>query len=113
MGEAKKRGTKEQRADSAVKRQKVSIDFVKAELGLPESSAFMGYVIYNEFNDDYLASTSDKPTHRANTYVKNPESALRFQDYRQAISTSNAIMKTTKLGLLFDTGDQYIVAFDS
>lgn len=112
MGEAKRRGTTAERAKQARERQEIPIDDLIQELGLPVDSKYMGYVLHNPEQDDYLATIQEQGDRILRSYTKSPETALRYIDYSEACRVADGIAKKTQIGVLFDVGSQLYVAFN-
>lgn len=118
MGQAKNRGTKEQRIAEAREKQMKSLDIsqkpmeeIYQEFDLPEDSDFLGYVINIVESDEYLASFSDSVDERRISYAKSPELGLRFEDFHEALDVGKKVAEKyeTDICLLFETTDQYRV----
>ena len=118
MGQAKNRGTKEQRIAEAREKQMKSLDIsqkpmeeIYQEFDLPEDSEFLGYVINIVESDEYLVSFSDSIDERRASYTKFPEMGLRFEDFHEALRVGKKVAEKyeTDICLLFETTDQYRV----
>lgn len=112
MGEAKRRGPVGDRAKQARTRREISVKDLISELGLPTDSKYMGYVIHNPDQDDYLATINEQQGQTLRAYVKSPETALVFDDYAEVCRIADGIAKKTKIGVLFDVGNHLFVAFN-
>lgn len=114
MGQAKQRGTPEQRLAQAFEARKEyqerPIKEVIKELELPEDSQFLGYVIHNHSKDDYLFEISADGA--ARKYCASPEGAVIYEKYDDAVAIALRINQGLKIGRLFDVGKSYAVAFD-
>lgn len=112
MGEAKRRGSAAERAKQSRERREIAVDDLIQELGLPLDSKYMGYVIHCPEQDDYLATLDEQRDKTFRAYVKSPEDALVLEDYAEACRIAESITKKTLIGVLFDVGRQYYVAFN-
>ncbi|WP_081556800.1 hypothetical protein [Chromobacterium haemolyticum] len=112
MGEAKRRGSAEERAKQSRERREIPVADLIQELGLPPDSKYMGYVIHNPDQDDYLATIEERSDQTFRAYVRSQETALRFMDYAEACRVAEGITKKTQVGVLFDVGNQLYVAFN-
>lgn len=112
MGEAKRRGSPEERAKQSRARREIPVDALIQELGLPPDSKYMGYVIHNPDQDDYLATVDESNDQIFRSYARSPETALRFMNYAEACGVAESITKNTQIGVLFDVGSQLYVAFN-
>lgn len=112
MGEARRRGSAAERAKQSRARREISVDELIHELGLPQDSKYMGYVIHCPEHDDYLASLDVQRDNTFRAYAKSPEGALVLSDYAEACQIADDITKKTLIGILFDVGNQLYVAFN-
>lgn len=79
------------------------------QLGLPEGSQFLGYVVHLPDSDEFLASFEDTPEVTKRSFSQSPLLAKRYGDYHQALGESQACKQHAEPWLLFDTGDQLVV----
>lgn len=116
MGEAKRRGTTEQRIADAketkIRRQNTPVDIIKKEFGLPMNSKFLGCVVQLRESDEYLAIFEENQIMTKRGFVPSPEGAIRYATRQEADKVAERLGKGAFSGVLFDTGDQYFVAFD-
>lgn len=82
-------------------------------MGLPEDSAFLGYVVNVRDTDEYLSVQDDDGQVIRRGYVLSPEHALRYASRGEAEVVAASLPKPSVSGLLFDLGTQFFVAFDS
>ena len=81
---------------------------IKAEIGIPDSSAFLGYVVHIPSTDEFLAQAKEGGGASFRAFVKGPELSQRFGEYDHALTQAAASKKSAEVGLLFDTGSQFI-----
>jgi len=112
MGEANRRGNRENRVKQALDKYKAtSVEAVKEELGLPDTAEFLGYVIHLPEKDEFLGDIKDDNFMKKWAWVKTPEFALRFDDFRTAIKERNDCKGNPIIALLFDVDDKYYVGW--
>ena len=120
MGQAKRRGSKEQRIADAQNRKleqlgvnEVNIAKLLADQGLPDDCEMLGYIIYLEERDEFLAAFEDDELATRASYAKTPEHALRIHDMNEVLRISQWVGKKhdVTVSLLFDCDSmgQYIV----
>lgn len=118
MGEAKNRGTFQQRvAQSVEAKQRLSdslglvrrsLDDIREELGLPEDSTFHGYVVHRPQDDEFLVRFATQPHATARDWCKGPQWAHRFEDFADAYRLAREPDEIV-VGL-FETETQFFVA---
>ncbi len=108
MGEAKKRGTKDQRTAAAMGLRESSVAELRAKLSLPSEAEYLGYAVHLEDRDEFLAEISDTEEMLKKIWAKTPELALRFDSISEAIDTSNKCAGSIVVGM-FDVGSQIYV----
>lgn len=114
MGEAKRRGSKAERAVEAQMRDAIptAIQDLISRLGLPSGSRFLGYVVHVPSTDDYLANVDAMGGMVRRAYTPSPAHAQVFHDFHNAVSAAKEVPKEAIVGLFFDTGPQYRVIFE-
>ncbi|MDC7716589.1 hypothetical protein PQU95_05105 [Vogesella sp. DC21W] len=109
MGQAKKRGSREQRiADALGLNQRTLVD-IKKEYGLPATAEFLGYGVHLPVPDEFLAMFEDTAVATKKAWCKNPQAALTMDSFADAYETSRKCRDSTVVGI-FDLGDQIYVA---
>lgn len=108
MGQAKERGSRDQRAAEAMGLQQRSVSEIREEYGLPESAALLGYAVHLETQDEFLAEYSNTPLAVRKAWAKTPEMALRFQSIAEAIDVSRHCAGAIVV-VMFDVGEQIVV----
>jgi len=83
---------------------------IKAQIGIPESSQFLGYVVHVPSTDEFLAEAKEGGGVSFRAFVKGPELAQRYSEYDHAHRRAGESKKPAEVGLLFDTGSQFIYA---
>lgn len=88
--------------------EQTPIEDVIKELGLPENSEYMGYVIHLPETDEFLAKVKwDKHGSGSFMISKTPEIAKQYWNYKKALKDSERYGKNSKVCILFDAGDRY------
>jgi hypothetical protein len=114
MGQAKQRGSRDERIAAAREQRRViPLSDIRKQMGLPESAEFLGCVVNLRGSDEYLAVLEDDGATIRRTYVLSPENALRYESREEADVVAASLPKSAVSGLLFDLGDQFYVAFDN
>lgn len=113
MGQAKQRGSREERIkqaqDQKLEGERISIEEAKKRLNLPEGTEFRGYVINLPDRDEFL-STFDETEDLINTaYAKIPDLAKVFHSIESAVEVAEEITKHRLfICLLFEADKQYL-----
>lgn len=79
------------------------------ELGLPENSMFLGYIVHLPNEDEFLAEFISTEVIEKRLFVKTPKLAKVYNDHRNAIRDSKKCKQKAEVCLLFDVGRQFIV----
>lgn len=114
MGQAKRRGNRAERVLTAVGQGDMDMKKISeliAEFDLPKDSNFLGYIIHNRANDDYLGAVDESGGVTKRYYANSPELALRFDNFPQALDVCSHIGTKTRIGWLFETDDKFAVGF--
>ncbi|HKJ82934.1 MAG TPA: hypothetical protein VJ961_02805 [Mariprofundaceae bacterium] len=85
------------------------ISEVIQELGLPNDSQFIGYVIYFPERDDYFFLTIEDDDADLRGFSPTPHLAKVFDDYDDALGMASRFGRFSEVSLLFDTGPEYMV----
>lgn len=116
MGQAKKRGSQEERIRQAQERKdhfygnKSSIKEVRQQLGLPDDAQAIGYIIHLPDQDEFVATIEDNNMLFSVGYAKLPEMAKVYDEPDQAIADAKKIMKHKLLVcVLFESSKQYFI----
>jgi len=112
MGEAKRRGNREQRLAAAVAAQPTP-DEVRAEMGFPETAKFHAYVVCLTETGEFLAGSTSTPAGISVVkYVATPDTAQTWPTLRAAERAAGQIEKyRTAVGYLFDNENQWLLGF--
>jgi len=108
MGQANRRGSRDQRIAEAMGLQRRSVSEIRTEYGLPESAALLGYAVHLEKQDEFLAEYSNMAAAVRKLWAKTPELALRFNSISEAIDVSRHCTGAIVV-VMFDVGDQIVV----
>jgi|JI10StandDraft_1071094.scaffolds.fasta_scaffold1622052_2 hypothetical protein len=109
MGQAKQRGTRDQRIAEALGLREISLSEVKKEYGLAEDADFLGYGVHIEKSDEFLALFEISDEIEKKAWAKTPELALKFDSIADAHDASKACKGSIVVGM-FDVGEQIFVA---
>ena len=117
MGQAKQRGTQAERlAQSAEAKRKTAealgfvqrdLNEVREELGLPQDSLFLGYVVHIPASDEFLMDLKDSPLATSRSWTTSPQLARRFEHFADAYNLAREHREIV-VGL-FETATQYEV----
>lgn len=118
MGQAKNRGTLEERmAQSLAAKRKAaealglverSLDEVREEYGVPAGAPFLGYIVHIPETDEFLASFKNGAHATARHWTRDPGLAMRFDHFPDAHSLAREGREIV-VGL-FETDTQFLVA---
>ncbi len=74
---------------------------------LPEGTEFLGYAVYLEASDEFLAEFLDLPKEGVlkKVWAKTPQMAACYKSLTKAIEISNECFNSVVVGM-FDTGSQ-------
>lgn len=113
MGEAKRRGNRDQRIAHAVAAQ-ATPESVRVSMGLPDSCRFHGYVVHLPDTDEFLLNSSvAAPGVSVLQYGARPDHAKTWASYRDAERMAAQIKKhRTVVAYLFDNDNQWLLGFD-
>lgn len=112
MGQAKRRGSRDQRVAERLGLIERSLDDIKKETGIPSEARFLGYGLHLEASDEFLALLEDLPDVLKKGWVKDPQNAKVFASIREAFDATRLCEGACVVGL-FDTAEQTWVAFVS
>ncbi len=79
------------------------------ELGLPNDSKFLGYVVHLPAEEEFLSKIIESKECIQKVFAKTPELAIVYSDHKKAIKDSKKCKQETLVCLLFDIGDQLII----
>jgi hypothetical protein len=112
MGQAKQRGTREQRATQKQEQVEQSIEETKRRIGIPDEAKFIGYAIHLEEPDEFLASFDEDLDATKKLWSKRPQDALLFMTFEKCYETHRKCQNSV-VAALFETEDQIIAAVDN
>lgn len=109
MGQAKRRGSRDDRIAEALGLKQRKLEDIRRELGLPDSAEFLGYVVHIPESEEFLHSVQDSLGAVTRSFAKTPDLALPFESFGDAHAQARREKGEIVAGL-FDLGDQYFVA---
>lgn len=109
MGQAKQRGTREERLAQRLGMVERSLDDLKRDIGIPADAEFLGYGVHLEGSDEFLAEFSDKGSVTSKMWAKTPEMAKLYMEFSGAYDMSRQCPGSVVVGI-FDSGKQVWVA---
>ncbi|ENU20737.1 hypothetical protein F994_00970 [Acinetobacter bohemicus ANC 3994] len=116
MGQAKKRGSFEERVKQAQVHQdnfygiSASVEDIRKELGLPDDAQSIGYVIHLPDQDEFVADIIDNDMAFSVAYAKLPKMAKAYDKPKLAIADAKKITKHKLLVcVLFESSKQYMI----
>lgn len=113
MGQAKQRGSREERIKQAQERElegeRITIEEAKKRLNLPDNTEFKGYVIHLPDKDEFLSIFEETEAMVNTAYTKLPDLAKVFHSIESAVDVAEEITKHRLLiCLLFESDQQYL-----
>lgn len=114
MGQAKQRGSLQERIASAQQQkldgEHITIEEAKRRLELPDNAEFLGYVIHLYDQDEFVGKIEENDLAINRVYVKIPDLAQIFGSVEEAIDEALRIDKYRLLVcLLFEVDNQHII----
>lgn len=114
MGQAKQRGTAEERAQMARNRrheglQPVDIESLRAEYGLPSDAKFLGFVVWIADRDEFLLKVEAAASMTKRYYGPQAELAEHFPTWDAAAAHAKQSNHQAVVAAAFDTGDKIVV----
>lgn len=79
------------------------------ELGLPEGTQYLGYVVHLPNEDEFLAYSKASAGMVQRAFAKSPAGAKVYKSYKKAVRDAKGCKQHAEPYLLFDLGDEYIV----
>jgi hypothetical protein len=117
MGQAKNRGSKQERFEQALDKFKpTSREDIKQQMGLSKDCNFLGYVIHLPESDEFLSRFSDDNEATFKGWSPVPDVALRYDDFHEAVKILKIVSKSnreTVLALLWEDDTQYFVTISA
>lgn len=87
---------------------KISLEELKKELGLPSDAEFCGYLVHVEDKDEFLGMIEETDLAIKRGFVGNPEQALKFDEFGDALKVTRKEKNEIVVGL-FDLGKQLLI----
>ncbi len=109
MGQAKQRGTREERLAQKLGLVKCTIDELKHKLNIPDEAEFLGYGIHLEVKDEFLSEFSEDKDATRKMWASSPEHAKLFVEFSDAYNIALKCEGSVVVGI-FDGEKQMWVA---
>jgi hypothetical protein len=109
MGEAKKRGTLEERLKQANINQQQILEGLREEYGFPENAKFCGYIVHLPESDEFLADIKITSSSSVRAFAKLPDYAKLFRHQADAEKAAKHCKQKTYVAFLIDIGKQFCV----
>jgi hypothetical protein len=109
MGQAKNRGSREERVAAALGLQQRPLADIKRQLGLPEDAEFLGYGVHLKDSDEFLVRFDERSDAAAKVWSKDPQHAINYEEFAAAYDVALKCRGAVVVGM-FDLGDQTYVA---
>lgn len=92
--------------------QEPNVSDIKATMGLPKTTPFIGWLIHNPHKDDFLLKYTDSEAMVKTAWTQTPENALRFKRFKKAFRALNGLELDDRAIIVaaFDLGGQVLVA---
>ena len=107
MGKLKLHGSKKKKSAQKGEAGQISVDELRRTLGFPDGTEFLGYAIYLEGSDEFLAEFMDLPREGVvkKTWTRTPQLAVCYKTLAKAAKISEECSNSVVVAL-FDTGAQ-------
>lgn len=112
MGQAKIRGTREQRAAQKQEQVVQSIEETKRRTGIPADAKFVGYAVHLEQTDEFLSRFEEDLDATKKLWSKRPQDALLFMTF-EACYEKHRKCQNSVVAALFETETQIFAAVDN
>lgn len=119
MGQAKQRGTAEQRVDQANAKTEaqaeaeglhpISVDQLREDNNVPADAKFVGFVVWLRERDEFLVHLEETVASTARAYGKFVDAAVLFSTWHDAFSHAKASKHPAIVAVAFDVGNQIMV----
>lgn len=109
MGQAKQRGTREERLAKRLGLVERTLDDLKRELNIPADAEFLGYGVHLEASDEFLSDYKDQSDVTSKMWAKTPELAKLFEQFSGAYDMTRKCPGAVVVGI-FDSEKQVWVA---
>lgn len=114
MGQAKQRGTAEERAQRAREQRRegmepIDVEDLRAAHGVPADAEFVGFVVWLRERDEFLVHLEESPAMTKRAYGQVVEAAVRFPTWDDAATHAEASKHPAIVAAAFDMGKQIAV----
>lgn len=109
MGKIKLQKPKKKKASQKAGANKPSVEALRKTLGFPDGTEFLGYAVYREESDEFLAEFDESVQGGIVRIVwaRTPQLAICYDTLAKAIKISKECSRSSVLGL-FDIGNQIV-----
>lgn len=110
MGKIKLQKPKKKKVSQGVEKVRMSsVEALRKTLGFPDGTEFLGYAVYREEFDEFLAEFDESVQGGIVRIVwaRTPQLAIRYDALAKAVKISKECSRSSVLGL-FDTGNQIV-----
>lgn len=91
-------------------RDRVNVQALIEEFGLPEDAKYLGYVVHLPVEDEFLHSLQETKDAVLKKFTPTPELAKVFFSKRKASIAARRLKQQTNVCYLFDIGNQLVIA---
>lgn len=114
MGQAKSRGSRDERQQQAIERVRAGLQVPKIEAlreahDIPESAAFIGYVVRFVEDDSFLQAITTNALGVKSTMVREPGNAKRYADVVEAAAVAGEYGRPAEACAMFESDTQFLV----
>lgn len=114
MGQAKQRGTLEQRSQTARQKRReglepIDIEVLRVEHDVPTDAKFVGFVVWLRERDEFLVLLDETPAMTRRAYGRAVEAAVQFPTWDEAVPHADASKHPAIVAVAFDMGKQMFV----
>jgi len=114
MGQAKQRGTTEQRAQQARERRRegllpIDVDELRTTHKVPADAEFVGFVVWLRERDEFLVHIEELPELTKRAYGSFVDNAIRFPTWDDAVLHADASKHPAVVAAAFDMGKQMFI----
>lgn len=109
MGEAKRRGSQEQRTEEAKQQKAVTIEELRRMHNIPEEAEFDGFVVWLKNRDEFLVRVNEQTGRADRMYGKDVTMATRFNSFEEAEPHAKASKYPAIVAVAFDLDQRVFI----